>query len=98
MYKFRSLELAMTQYQEVKRLRLRGELRSQIERAALSVCLNLSEGSAKEKQKDRKRFYNIAYASNAEVKTILLILENEKLFRNSDVLSAHLYRLQNRTR
>lgn len=73
--KFRTLELAIKQYQEIKRMKLKGEVRSQVERAALSVCLNLQEGNAKLTKKDRRRFFNIAYASQCEVQLVLK-LEN----------------------
>ena len=71
MKKFRTLDLAIVQYQSIKKLKLKGEVRSQIERAALSVCLNLQEGNAKFTQKDRRSFFNMAYASQCEVQLIL---------------------------
>ena len=98
MQPFRTLELAIRQYRLIKALKLKGEVRNQIERAALSVCLNLSEGNAKLKQKDRRRFFNISYASQQEVKTLLYIEGFNDLYRNSDSLAAHLFRLQQRTR
>ena len=54
---------AIEQYQEIKKMKFKGEVRSQVERAAFSVCLNLQEGNAKLTKKDRRRFFNIAYAS-----------------------------------
>lgn len=98
MKNFRSLELAIKQFQEIKKLKLKGEVRSQIERAALSVCLNLSEGNAKFTNKERSRFFNISYASQQEVKCLISILGKEELFESSDVLAAHLYRLQQQVR
>ena len=98
MQTFRTLDLAIRQYRMIKALKLKGEVRNQIERAALSVCLNLSEGNAKLKQKDRRRFFNISYASQQEVKTLLYIEGFNDLYRNSDSLAAHLFRLQQRTR
>ena len=95
--KFRTLELAIIQYKQIKSLKLKGEIRNQIERAALSVCLNLSEGNAKQKTNDRRRFFNISYASQKEVMTLLLIEEFGEYYKQADILSAHLYRLQLRT-
>ena len=94
MKKFRTLELAINQYQKIKSLKLKGEVRSQIERAALSVCLNLSEGNAKLKTADRRRFFNISFASQKEVQTLLLIEQIKKYESDADLLAAHLYRLQ----
>lgn len=97
MKKFRTLELAVKQYQEVKKLKLKGEIRSQIERAALSVCLNLQEGNAKFSQKDRRRFFNIAYASQCEVQLILKLEKITALEGISYSVGGHCYCLQHRT-
>ncbi len=96
--RFRTLDLAIKQYQEIKNLKLKGEIRSQIERASLSVCLNLSEGNAKLSKKDKRRFFNISYASNREVQTLLLIQNQKQLHKQSDLLGAYLYKLQHSLR
>ena len=64
-------------------------------RASSSISLNLAEGSAKLSQKDRLRFYTIAFASLREVQA-LIDLEKEKLkaiYSLADTLGAHLYKL-----
>lgn len=51
---------------------------TQLRRAAVSVCSNLAEGSARLSPKEKKRFYEIARASLVEVDTqmeISLMLE-----------------------
>ena len=63
-------------------------------RAALSVCLNLSEGNARNSQKDRRRMFNIAYASQQEVKTILSIIEQDEIYQSADLIGAMIYKLQ----
>ncbi len=73
MQKFRTLELAIQFYKDCQKLKIAGAMRAQLERACLSIPLNLSEGSAKSSAKDRKRFYGIALASFREVETILAI-------------------------
>ncbi len=42
---------------------------TQLRRAAVSVCSNLAEGSARLSAKEKKRFYEIASASLVEVDT-----------------------------
>jgi len=42
-------------------------LSSQIQRAAVSVCSNIAEGSSRCSQKEQKMFYQIAFSSLMEV-------------------------------
>jgi hypothetical protein len=89
---FRALELAKTLYKQCNSLSLKGEIRDQLQRASLSVCLNLAEGSAKDSPKDRRRFYVIALGSLREVQTIIDI-ESLPLMKEADILGAHIYKL-----
>jgi len=50
-------------------------LTSQLRRAAVSVSSNIAEGSARKSQKEKRRFYNIAYGSLIEVLNQLLIAQ-----------------------
>ena len=51
-------------------------LTQQIKRAALSVHLNVAEGSSRKSEIDRKRFYEIARGSVIEVNAALDIAED----------------------
>ena len=83
-------------YNVAKALKLPGVLKSQYERALLSIPLNLAEGSAKPTRKDRRRFYYTALGSLREVQAILDLSGEEGYIQKADVLAAHLYRLCHR--
>lgn len=55
------------------------ELGDQLRRAALSVCLNIAEGSAKYSDKDFKRFIETALGSINECVACLDIAQENKL-------------------
>ena len=63
-------------------------------RASSSIALNLSEGQAKMSKKDQRKFYEIAFGSCKELKTILELagapLSTKEL---ADKTAAHLYKL-----
>lgn len=46
---------------------------SQLRRAAISVCSNLSEGSSRSSERERNRFYEITRSSIVEIDTRLII-------------------------
>ncbi len=48
-------------------------LASQLQRAAVSVPTNISEGSARRTAKDQMHFYNLAFASLMETLNLLII-------------------------
>lgn len=50
----------------------------QFERAALSIPLNIAEGTSRFSKKDRKNFYTIARGSGFECASILDILSDEE--------------------
>ena len=70
-------------------------LKDQLVRAASSVALNLSEGSAKRSPKDRRRFYEIALGSMRECEAIVELLspDSKPLREPADKLARHVYRL-----
>lgn len=51
-------------------------LTSQIQRASISICSNIAEGSGRRKGKDQGQFYKIAYSSLLEVINQLLLAIN----------------------
>lgn len=93
MKNFRTYNLAIEFYHQAKSAKMNGALKSQYERALLSIPLNLSEGSAKPTAKDRRKFYYIALGSFREVQTLLQIQNNTDLLVCAYRLGAHLYLL-----
>ena len=61
--KFETYQLAIKLYRQVEGLRIKSYPRDHLQRACLSVALNLAEGSAKPTVKERRRFYGISLAS-----------------------------------
>ena len=92
---FRALDLAVEFYKKTEEVKVTGNLRDQLMRAASSIALNLSEGNAKRTEKEKKRYYHTAYASCQECKTILQLagFTGAPISVSADVLGAHLYRL-----
>ena len=91
--KFRTYQLAISFYHNCQQLKLKEPLRNQLQRASLSIVLNLSEGSAKPTAKDRRKFYRISLGSLREIQTILQIVQQKKLEQQADQLGAFLYQL-----
>ena len=90
---FRTYELAKDFYKECRKIKLNGAMKSQFERASLSIVLNLSEGSAKPTRKDRARFYFVAYGSLKETRTLLDLAGIKSLDTNADKLGAYIWKL-----
>jgi len=93
MKNFRCYQLAKELYKLVQTQPIKGEARSQLVRASMSVCLNLIEGSARPTQKDRKRFFYMALASHREVQGIIDLYDLNSLNNKADILGAHIYKL-----
>ncbi len=95
MKNFRTLDLAVEFFERTEKLKLKGNLKDQLHRAASSISLNLSEGNAKRTDKEKKRYYQTAYASCQECKTILRLaqLEESEITDRADKLGAYLYKL-----
>ena len=93
---FRSYQLSLNLYSQCETIKARAHLRDQLLRASLSVCLNLSDGSAKPSTKERLRFYTIALASIRETQTLLSLIPASPITRElADQTGACIYRLIN---
>jgi four helix bundle protein len=92
---FRTLELAEKFYHLSEEAEIKGNLRDQLLRAASSIALNLAEGNAKRTEKEKKRYYQIAYGSSQECKTILKLakISDDLVIDTADKLSAWVYNL-----
>ncbi len=90
---FRSYQMASQLYKDCTTLKLPTHVRDQLLRASLSVPLNLAEGSAKLTSKERRRFYNIAFASLREVQALFDLCALKEQAKQADHLAAMVYRL-----
>jgi len=93
MSKFMTLELAKEWYRESQKLKIKGAIKNQFERASLSVVLNLSEGQAKPTRKDKSKFYFISYGSLRECKMMLELLGEGALYEKADKLAAMVWKV-----
>ena len=93
---FRTLDLSVEFYELSEKLELKGNLRDQLLRAASSISLNLAEGNAKRTKAEKKRYYQMAYSSQQECKTILRLakLSDEPIADTADKLGAWIYNLR----
>jgi four helix bundle protein len=85
--------MALEFYREVIKIKCPHHLKDQLQRAALSVVLNLSEGTSKHSRKEKAKFYNISFCSLREVQAVLDILNNRELAQKADHLAASIFKL-----
>ena len=95
MKNFRTYQLALTFYQDLKKLRIEMHLRDQLLRAAASVALNAAEGYGRRTPADRRRHFHIALGSLRESQAVLALAEvgDEKLLDLADHLGGCLWKL-----
>ena len=86
-------ELAIDLFHEIQNLELKNPIKDQLNRAALSIALNLAEGSGRSSKKDQKRFYSIALGSVREVQALIKIIRHEDLRKKYDRLGGLVYSL-----
>lgn len=92
---FRTLELAIEFYEMSEKVQINGVLRDQLLRASSSISLNLTEGNAKPSPKEKKRYYQTAYASIQECKTIFKLakVQDNQIVDLADKLGAYTFNL-----
>ena len=91
---FRTYDLALNFYRRLPTIKAPAPIKDQLARAALSIVLNLAEGSGKPTKKDQLRFYAIAFGSVREVQAISDILNcNQTITDQLDHLAASIYKL-----
>jgi four helix bundle protein len=98
MKNFRTFQLAADFYKRVVELKVHGEVRDQLHRAALSISLNLAEGTGRATVKDQRRFFHIAMGSTREVQALFILLgvNDAVLCDRLDHIAASLHRLIHR--
>ncbi len=91
--KFLAYELAVELQAKCESIQAKRYIKDQLDRAALSVVLNLAEGSAKPTTPDQRRFYAMAFGSLRETQALLRILKETEAHEKSDRLGGMVYRL-----
>ncbi len=97
MKSFRTLDMAIEFSKLTAKLKFKGHLKDQLNRASTSIALNLSEGNAKGSAREKRNFFHMAYGSLRECQTIfeLMDLKDKDLLAKADALGANLYKLVN---
>ena len=91
---FRTYDLAVSFYRSTQALRLTGEIRDQLHRAALSIVCNLAEGNGRPTVADKRRMFCIAMGSLRECQALLDIAAvDSEVTKEGDALGAAMYRL-----
>ena len=94
MKNFKTYHLAKNLYLDCQGLKMPNRhVQDQLQRASLSIALNVAEGHGRRTGKDRRRHYYIALGSLREVQAILDITQSEPQTEKANILGAHLYRL-----
>ncbi|MBI3544126.1 MAG: four helix bundle protein [Deltaproteobacteria bacterium] len=91
--KFIAYDLALELYNQCEGLKAKHHVKDQLERAALSVALNLAEGSGKPTMPEKRRFYSIALGSLRETQTLLQIIKADDAIPVAHRLGGMIYRL-----
>ena len=92
---FRTYQLAVKFYRQVRCQNFPSELQSQLYRAASSVACNLAEGYGRKGRADQRRFFNIALGSLRESQALLEMAyeSGHQSLELADILGAHLFKL-----
>src|SRR5207237_9737961 len=91
---FLAYDLATKLYDSLEPIALKPTLKDQLDRASQSIVLNLAEGSGKPTERERKRFYSIAFGSIREVQAIAQVgrIEDKQTLATLDHLAACVFR------
>ena len=86
-------ELLKLSYQITKKLppEEKFNLSSQIKRSALSVILNIAEGSSRKSQVERKRFYQISRSSVIEIDAAAEVIIDLGYLKEDDLRSIGIF-------
>lgn len=97
MKNFKTLELAIEFYDRVVEVKVVGNFKDQLDRAASSIALNLAEGNAKGSMNEKRHFFQTAYGSLRECQTIFKLIKvtDSEANKTANQLGAYLYKLVN---
>ncbi|MCR9204010.1 MAG: four helix bundle protein [Halobacteriovoraceae bacterium] len=94
MKNFKTYQLALEFYNECRKLKISNRVvKDQFERASLSIVLNLAEGSGRATEKDRRKFFVIAFGSLRETQCLIEMMDQPLLCKMADNLARYQYNI-----
>jgi four helix bundle protein len=88
---FLAYDLAIQLHSKCETVKSKYYIKDQLERATLSIVLNLAEGSGKPTKPEQRRFYSIALGSIRETEALLRILKQAEALKLLDRLGGMVY-------
>lgn len=83
----KALSFIQFSHKVLSRIQFKSEIKDQLDRASISILLNIAEGNGKFSSKDRCRYFDISMGSTLESSACLDILFIKKIINDDEKIS-----------